>query len=165
MVHATPRTLTNRFIPAYPRWDGTKKEVPRYISERIGPLLLNTLCERKERERETERTWRKKKRDERERRRLPRSSIHDASFAFTRPPLHVYHSLVLLRDRVAYDPAEEREKTNIDGSIDFCQRPSFFNRSHSGTSSSGSVYSRDYKRVPSSRPYFVLSLTSSSSFF
>lgn len=92
MVHATPRTLTNRFIPAYPRWDGTKKEVPRYISERIGPLLLNTLCERKERE--TERTWREKKRDERERRRLPRSSIHDASFAFTRPR-HVHTFTIL----------------------------------------------------------------------
>lgn len=98
----------------------------------------------------------------------PSSLFHPRCFVrIHEAPLHVYHSLVLLRDRVAYDPAEEREKTNIDGSIDFCQRPSFFNRSHSGTSSSGSVdrYSRDYKRVPSSRPYFVLSLTSSSSFF
>lgn len=24
MVHATPRTLTNRFIPAYPRWEWTR---------------------------------------------------------------------------------------------------------------------------------------------
>lgn len=42
MVHATPRTLTNRFLPLYPRWAGSHiphtdqaKKVPRYTSMRF----------------------------------------------------------------------------------------------------------------------------------
>lgn len=42
MVHATPRTLTNRFLPLYPRWTGSHtphtvqaKKVPRYTAVRL----------------------------------------------------------------------------------------------------------------------------------
>lgn len=42
MVHATPRTLTNRFLPLYPRWTGSHtphtvqaKKVPRYATMRL----------------------------------------------------------------------------------------------------------------------------------
>lgn len=167
MVHATPRTLTNRFIPAYPRWDGTKKEVPRYISERIGPLLLNTLCERKERE--TERTWREKKRDERERRRLPRlpstmlRSHSRGPVTFTRLPFSRVATWSCSLRTILW----RKERRRIDGSIDFCQRPSFFNRSHPVRVVRDPLIvvlaiTSACRRLG---PHFVLSLTSSSSFF
>lgn len=45
MVHATPRTLTNRFLPLYPRWAGSHtphtvqaKKVPRYTSVRLARI-------------------------------------------------------------------------------------------------------------------------------
>jgi len=45
MVHATPRTLTNRFLPLYPRWTGSHtphtveaKKVPRYTTVRLARL-------------------------------------------------------------------------------------------------------------------------------
>lgn len=101
MVHATPRTLTNRFIPAYPRWEhcGTNKEVPCYISEKIGSFL-STLernkVNRSERKSTSRETIGKKGR------RCLRTFIFGASFTFT------VTFTILVRSR-SYVPAKERE--------------------------------------------------------